>query len=150
MASGSGCVPAPGVRSSRPVVARVERSWLPELGRSVRFMLPAPARMRAGDDFRRTMRHGRRTATRSVVLHLHHTDVPSISVGFVVGKGIGPAVTRNRVKRRLRHLMARRMDVLAMGSSMVVRALPVSARQSSAELADALDDALRQALDGHQ
>jgi ribonuclease P protein component len=51
---------------------------------------------------------------------------PADRVGFVVSKAVGGAVVRNRVKRRLRHLVARE---LADGSSVrdvVVRALPAA------------------------
>jgi ribonuclease P protein component len=69
------------------------------------------------------------------------TDEPKI--GFVVAKSVGPAVTRNRVKRRLRHLMRERVTSLPGGSMLVVRALPGSARATSADLAVELDRCLR-------
>lgn len=53
------------------------------------------------------------------------TDAPS--VGFVVSKAVGNAVVRNRVKRRLRAIVAARMDDLPGGTLVVVRALPASA-----------------------
>lgn len=64
-------------------------------------------------------------------------------VGFVVSRAVGPAVTRNLVRRRLRHLVAAQLDRLPRGSRVVVRALPASASASFAEL----DTALTQALD---
>lgn len=108
-------------------------------------MLPAAARMQGADDFRRTTRRGRRTANRLLVLHLERSNDSSVRVGFVVGRAVGPAVVRNRVRRRLRHLMADRLRLLPPGASVVVRALPASAGQSSAALGAALDDALRRA-----
>jgi len=56
-------------------------------------------------------------------------------VGFVVSKAVGNAVTRNRVKRRLRHLV---VPLLA-GSrdvEVVVRALPAAATQPDRLAAD--------------
>lgn len=51
----------------------------------------------------------------------------SVQVGFVVSKAVGNAVVRNRVKRRLRHLVAAALtsapDVPA-GTAIVIRALP--------------------------
>jgi len=67
-------------------------------------------------------------------------------VGFVVSRAVGGAVVRNRVKRRLRHLVAARLDVPPPGSRMVVRALPAAADSSAAELAADLDRALGRAL----
>lgn len=67
-------------------------------------------------------------------------------VGFAVSRAVGPAVTRNLVRRRLRHLVAARTGQLPTGSTMVVRALPPSAQATYAELDAALDKALRSAL----
>ena len=48
-------------------------------------------------------------------------------VGFVVSKAVGGAVVRNRVKRRLRHLVAQQLAAAPTGVDVVVRALPASA-----------------------
>ena len=45
-------------------------------------------------------------------------------VGFVVSGALGNAVTRNRVKRRLRHLAAAHLADTPDGIDIVVRALP--------------------------
>lgn len=118
--------------------------------------------MRESSDFRSTMRHGVRSGNTALVVHLDvarsrspqdtgpggHSDTLAVNppaapalVGFAVSKAVGGAVVRNRVKRRLRHLMAARIDRLPAGSRMVVRALPASALASSTELAEALEDA---------
>jgi ribonuclease P protein component len=62
-------------------------------------------------------------------------------VGFIVPKSVGNAVTRNQVKRRLRHLMRERLESLG-SVTVVVRALPDSAGAPSSELAEALDRTL--------
>jgi ribonuclease P protein component len=63
-------------------------------------------------------------------------------IGFVVSKAVGPAVTRNRVKRRLRHLCRERIEALPPGSLLVVRALPPAAQSSYTDLAGELDRCL--------
>lgn len=63
--------------------------------------------------------------------------------GFVVSKAVGNAVYRNRVRRRLRHLVAARLEVLPAGSTLVVRALPAAAGWSSTALGRDLDACLR-------
>lgn len=63
-------------------------------------------------------------------------------VGFVVSRAVGGSVVRHRVQRRLRHLVRDRLDRLAPGTLLVVRALPPAATATSAELADDLDAAL--------
>lgn len=65
-----------------------------------------------------------------------------VTAGFVVSKAVGTAVVRNRVKRRLRHLVADRIDALPPGTRLVVRALPSAAATDSAGLAADLDRAL--------
>ena len=62
--------------------------------------------------------------------------------GFVVPRTVGGAVVRNRVRRRLRHLVAERLAALPAGAELVVRALPGAADRSYAELAAELDAAL--------
>ncbi|MGK2310351.1 ribonuclease P protein component [Cutibacterium sp. V947] len=66
-------------------------------------------------------------------------------VGFVVSKAVGNAVTRNRVKRRLRHLCRPFVDELEDGTVVVVRALPAAATQPD-RVAKDLDGAWHQAL----
>jgi len=58
-----------------------------------------------------------------VVVHAFDTgtDEPS-QIGFVVGRRVGGAVVRNRVRRRLRHLVAARVGQLGQGKVVVVRA----------------------------
>jgi ribonuclease P protein component len=64
-------------------------------------------------------------------------------VGFVVSRSVGPAVTRNRVKRRLRHLMRARVEALPSSSLVVVRALPPAADASYRDLEAELDRCLQ-------
>ena len=51
-------------------------------------------------------------------------------------------MTRNLVRRRLRHLVRARLDRLPAGSRLVVRAMPAAATASAATLGDQLDRAL--------
>ncbi|HEY9482229.1 MAG TPA: ribonuclease P protein component [Micromonosporaceae bacterium] len=67
---------------------------------------------------------------------------PSVRVGFVVSKAVGGAVVRNRVRRRLRHLMRARLDRLPDRTDVVVRALPGAANRTYAALGADLDGAL--------
>ena len=50
-----------------------------------------------------------------------------LRVGFIVGKAVGNAVTRNRLRRRLRHLAAAELARTPGAVDVVVRALPRAA-----------------------
>lgn len=63
-----------------------------------------------------------------------------------MGKKVGNAVVRNQVKRRLRHLVAERIDQVP--ARLVVRALPAAAGVSSRELGADLDVALNRLAGG--
>jgi len=100
-------------------------------------VLPAVHRLTDGDVFRQAARRGRRAASRTLVVHLLRADeacAEPVRVGFVVSKAVGNAVSRNRVKRRLRHLVREQVPLLHGVTAVVVRALPPSAAASSAEL----------------
>jgi ribonuclease P protein component len=60
-------------------------------------------------------------------------------VGFVVNRQVGTAVVRNKVRRRLRHLMRGYLGSLPGGSLLVVRADPRAATARQADLAAELD-----------
>lgn len=98
--------------------------------------------MTRGEEFRSAVRGGTRAAQPALVAHAVLGTTGSTRVGFVVSKAVGTAVDRNRVKRRLRHLMRDRIHTLPPGSRVVVRALPASASASSTNLGEQLDAAL--------
>ncbi len=107
-------------------------------------MLPAPNRLRERAEFTSAVRAsgGSRAGSRLLVVHAHQTDARAglpPRVGFVVSKAVGGAVVRNRTKRRLRALVAARLDRLPAGTDVVVRANPAAAAASSRELGEALD-----------
>ncbi len=80
-----------------------------------------------------------------MVLHLAAPEVEGpgpVRVGFVVSKAVGGSVVRNRVKRRLRHLVRDRIGVLPTSGVLVVRAQPPAASASAAELASDLERCL--------
>ncbi|HZV27203.1 MAG TPA: ribonuclease P protein component [Acidothermaceae bacterium] len=125
-------------------------------------MLPAASRLRQRSDFAATMRSGRRAARPRLVVHLALPDLhiePGLAehadrtlagprAGFVVGRQVGGAVVRNRVRRQLQHLSADRLAELPAGARLVVRALPAAAGSSARELAADLDAALARSLAG--
>jgi ribonuclease P protein component len=96
------------------------------------------------DSFRVAVRQGRRAGSSRVVVHLWCGDGSDPArVGFVVSKAVGPAVVRNRVKRRLRHLARESLGGLPASAVLVVRATPAAAEASYRELAADLDRCLQ-------
>jgi ribonuclease P protein component len=113
-------------------------------------VLPAPFRLRRRRDFAGALRGGR-AGLPSLVVHLRRPGdaapggrqrVTQPRVGLIVARSVGPAVVRNRVKRRLRTLLRARLSVLPAGCLLVVRALPPAGSAPYSMLAADLDAAL--------
>lgn len=107
-------------------------------------MLPAAHRLRDAGEYRAVLRDRRagRAGGSLLVVHVIDTDAIGLDssgrhgprVGFVVSKAVGNAVVRSRVKRQLRHLMRDRLDVVPERYDVVVRAHPLIAGCTSAEI----------------
>jgi ribonuclease P protein component len=108
-------------------------------------MLTAAQRLRRREDFAATVRAGRRVGRGALVVHLalaEPAEAPPARTGFVIPKTVGTAVVRNKVRRRLRHLLRDRLGALPPGSRLVVRALPAAGSSGYDKLAGDLDAAL--------
>jgi ribonuclease P protein component len=106
-------------------------------------VLPAESRMRRQREFSDTVRRGSRSGRTLLTGYLlvpagAPEDAPP-RAGFVVSRAVGPAVVRNRVRRRLRALVREYMSSLPGGSLLVVRAHPQAATARQADLAAELD-----------
>ncbi|HEY4584640.1 MAG TPA: ribonuclease P protein component [Acidimicrobiia bacterium] len=66
--------------------------------------LPDIEPLRSPRDFRRVLREGTRRRSGGVVMVQCPGRTGPARVGLVVSKSAGDAVTRNRIKRRLRHI----------------------------------------------
>jgi len=108
-------------------------------------VLPSQSRMRHRSEFTLAVRQGVRAGRPTMTGHLFtqardqasadvRPDEPA-RVGFIVSRAVGPAVVRNRVKRRLRVLVRGYLGVLPAGSLLVVRANPPAAAARQADLA---------------
>jgi ribonuclease P protein component len=109
--------------------------------------------MRHRHSFERAVRAGHRATRDAVTVHLaresHREPSTRPEVGFIVGRGVGPAVIRNRVRRQLRHVVRDRLDVITAqvpGAAIVVRAAPAAADSDFAKLAADFDRALATVL----
>ncbi len=100
-------------------------------------MLPRVHRIAEGSELRRVSRKGIRRATPFFVASVSENTGGPSRFGFVVSRQVGGAVTRNRVKRRLRDIAARSLETAPVGHDVVIRALPAAATASFVELSDA-------------
>lgn len=92
--------------------------------------------MRRRADFARVRGRGRRTQTRSLAIYSLMKREGPVRVGIVVGRAIGGAVERNRVRRRLREALTRIVGPAP--RDLVIVAHPRSATATFAELAGEL------------
>ena len=116
-------------------------------------MLSAANRLTDAGSYRTVIRSGRRAGSRTLVVHLADTvggarpgSPTAPRVGLVVSKAVGNAVTRNRVQRRLRHLVREQLDRLPGTGALVIRALPDAAGATSLELRTDLERCLLRVL----
>ncbi|MDO5721688.1 MAG: ribonuclease P protein component [Actinomycetaceae bacterium] len=112
-------------------------------------MLGREHRLRQPELFRAAIRKGKRAGNLELVVHVWTGEATTQGrlVGFVVPKKVFRRATdRNRAKRRLRHFMRERLQILPDNSITVVRVLPGLTDPSSPTLETSLDDALRRAL----
>jgi ribonuclease P protein component len=84
-------------------------------------------RVVTADDFRTTVRNGRRIGTPHALLYVAAKSPSNPSrIGFIVSKSVGNAVIRNRVTRRLRAIGRGVVLASPTGTDLVIRALPGS------------------------
>lgn len=73
---------------------------------------------------------------RLVVLHASPAGTGRPRFGLAIGRKVGNSVTRHRIARRLRHVIAADLPAWdALGNDVVVRALPAAAHATSADFA---------------
>jgi len=108
------------VQSLVPVAVRAVASF--QLNQA---LLARENRLRSADDFRNTMKLGRKAVTDHMVVYLNNlNNQDPFKLGLVVGKTAGNAVQRNLVKRRMRAAIQKRLEIFGSGEALVLRALP--------------------------
>ncbi len=96
-------------------------------------------RLRRGVDFERVRANRKSWAHPLIVCYERERDDPGPTrVGIVVGRRVGKAATRNRVKRRIREAARSIYPQLDSGYDLIVIARQPAAEASLAQLTDAL------------
>ncbi len=77
-------------------------------------------RLRRGADYRRAFAYGRRKANRLLTLYYLKNDQRVSRVGLVLGRRVGNAVQRNKVRRRLQEILRGRWNEIKDGRDLVL------------------------------
>ena len=91
-------------------------------------------RLKNPQEFSLVYKQGRPHFGKHVVVSVLPTGRECSRVGFAVGKKVGNAVTRNKVKRRLRAIMQNTASEIAPGFDIIIGAKRTSVTVSFAEL----------------
>ncbi|MFR1758617.1 MAG: ribonuclease P protein component [Christensenellaceae bacterium] len=109
-------------------------------------MLERKYRLQKNRQFRYVYARGRSQATRLLSLVQVRSGPPAqLRVGFSVSKKVGNAVTRNRVKRRMREAMRAELPLVRGGYQMIFVARPAAAEADYRALARDTQALLRRA-----
>jgi ribonuclease P protein component len=86
-----------------------------------RESFPSSARLLRRADFERVYKQGRRHfAVHMTVFYLPRSEGEGLRVGFTVGRVLGGAVQRNRMKRRLREAVRRHRRAVSAPADVVI------------------------------
>jgi len=91
-------------------------------------------RLKSPREFSSVYKQGKPNFGKYVVVSVLPTDRSSARVGFAVGKKVGKAVTRNKIKRRLRAIMQDHSQSISPGFDVIVGAKQKSVTASFTEL----------------
>ncbi|WP_336660102.1 ribonuclease P protein component [Leucobacter sp. USHLN153] len=100
-------------------------------------------RITRGQDYRQIVRAGRRVGGALCITHavLRSPGEPA-RFGFIISKAVGNAVTRNRVRRRMKAVIESRLHSGVSSVDIVFRALPAVAEATFGELRREMERAL--------
>lgn len=91
-------------------------------------MLAYENRITRGSDYKAVVRRGRRVSRAIVIVSVRRSDREGPArFGFIVGRVVGNAVMRNRVRRRLKAICHSLLASVPDGTDIVIRALPAAA-----------------------
>jgi ribonuclease P protein component len=108
-------------------------------------MLPRAHRLTQSRAFQALYRRGRRWEHALAVLHTLPRSAGDVRFGVVVGKKVGKAVQRNRVRRLIREALRQQLPALPIGVHGVWVARPAAAGASFREIEQAVHDLMERA-----
>ncbi|MEX1080119.1 MAG: ribonuclease P protein component [Homoserinimonas sp.] len=124
----------PAAPSWRTVAPRDAPSFPPSLFETATVLARANRLVRA-EDYRNTVRRGRRTGTGNTVVYvIQRRDAVVPRFGFIVSRAVGNAVARNLIRRRLKSVAHSLLGSVTTDTDIVIRALPGSRNVRWADL----------------
>lgn len=107
--------------------------------------MPALDMLRSRLDFAALQSDSRGRTDQLLVLRYRRNGLDRTRYGISTGRRIGGAVVRNRIRRRLRHLLAGRHGEVAPGWDVLIIARPPAATAAYDDLSTSLGRLVRQA-----
>jgi ribonuclease P protein component len=101
-------------------------------------VLPRELRLKERRRFQAVYRRGRSWSNAEMVVHVLPRPTEERQFGFVVGKKVGGAVQRNRVRRLLREACRALLPGVPAGLDVVIVARPAAGAATLAQLADGM------------
>lgn len=108
-------------------------------------MLPKDERLRKSTEFREVLKNGRVFSNRAAVLYVVRTEDGRKQFGVSVGRRVGSAVRRNRVKRLFRESFRLIREEIPAGTRMLFIARAGAVAGGMREIAGAVRDLARKA-----
>lgn len=106
-------------------------------------MLAKANRITSGSDYKSVVRRGSRVVRPNTVMYVRSSPAPGpVRFGFIVAKNVGNAVTRNRVRRRMKAASSEVLSTVPAGTDIVIRALPSAAAADWETLRSEIADSL--------
>lgn len=109
-------------------------------------MLARENRIVSAEDFRHTLRKGKKAGTGNFLVHVARTEDEVTRVGFLVTKVVGKAHDRNLVRRRAQVVSQEKVNKFPKGFNIVIRALPGAEALSWDEVHAQLDSGIERAI----
>jgi ribonuclease P protein component len=111
---------------------------------SLRF--PPEARLRRSREFEAVYRGGERRTSAQFAVYFRPNGLARTRFGISVGRALGPAVRRNRIRRRIREILRLHCREIAQGWDIVIHPRSSVATAEFARLARELAGLLRSAV----
>jgi len=102
-------------------------------------------RLRNNADFEKIYRYGKAVADKLLVLKYKRSSLSVLRAGFSVSKKYGKAVARNKIKRRLKDIVQKRIHLLKPGYDLVFVVRKDAKKAEYSELLSAVNDLLKRA-----